>query len=187
MISWLVGSSPTSGSVLIAWSLEPASDSVSPSLSAPSLLALCLSLSLKKKKKTLKKIKTNKKKRFHSGTPGGNKEFYFPWWAVCVLLLAIQPWLRGFSQHKQQEPKAQKVQVMRNKISRMSRSGGFLREFGSDSRIQGSVLILCVFPQICVRTVDRKRECLGPGPRPSFGSVPLDKSLDFLGRLLIHL
>ena len=52
MISWFVGSSPTSGSVLTAQSLEPASDSVSPSLS----LSLCpplicgLSLSLSKKK-----------------------------------------------------------------------------------------------------------------------------------------
>ena len=34
MISRFVGSSPTSGSVLTARSLEPASDSVSPSLSA---------------------------------------------------------------------------------------------------------------------------------------------------------
>ena len=35
MISWFVGLSPTSGSVLTAQSLEPASDSVSPSLSVP--------------------------------------------------------------------------------------------------------------------------------------------------------
>ena len=34
MISWFMSSSPASGSVLIAWSLEPASDSVSPFLSA---------------------------------------------------------------------------------------------------------------------------------------------------------
>ena len=40
-----VGSSPAPGSVLRAQSLEPASDSVSPSLSAPSPLMLCLSLS----------------------------------------------------------------------------------------------------------------------------------------------
>ena len=44
VISRLVGSSPASGSVLMAQSLEPASDSVSPSLSAPPLLALSLSL-----------------------------------------------------------------------------------------------------------------------------------------------
>ena len=49
MISWFVGSSPTSGSVLTAQSLEPASDSVSSSLSAPPLLSLSLSLSLKNK------------------------------------------------------------------------------------------------------------------------------------------
>ena len=41
------GSSPMSGSVLMAQSLEPASDSVSPSLSAPPLLTLCLSFSQK--------------------------------------------------------------------------------------------------------------------------------------------
>ena len=44
MVSRFVGSSPTWGSVLSAQSLEPALDSVSPSLSAPPLLALCLSL-----------------------------------------------------------------------------------------------------------------------------------------------
>ena len=48
MISRFVRSSPASGSVLTAQSLEPASDSVSPSLclplSAPPLLMLCLCL-----------------------------------------------------------------------------------------------------------------------------------------------
>ena len=48
MISQFVGSSPTSGSVLTARSLEPASDSVSLSLSASPLLALCLSLCVSK-------------------------------------------------------------------------------------------------------------------------------------------
>ena len=51
MISWFVSLSPESGSVLIARSLEPASDSVSPSLSAPSLLVVCLCLSLSLKNK----------------------------------------------------------------------------------------------------------------------------------------
>ena len=46
MIARFVGSSPTSGSVLISRSLEPASDSVSPSFSDPPLHTLCLSLSL---------------------------------------------------------------------------------------------------------------------------------------------
>ena len=46
-ISWFVSSSPASGSVLIAQSLDPALDSVSPSLSAPPLLTLCLPLSQK--------------------------------------------------------------------------------------------------------------------------------------------
>ena len=40
-----VSSSPTSGPVLTAQSLEPASDSASPSLSAPPPLTLYLSLS----------------------------------------------------------------------------------------------------------------------------------------------
>ena len=44
MISRFVGLSPTSGSVLTAQGLEPALDSVSPPLSAPPLLMLCLSL-----------------------------------------------------------------------------------------------------------------------------------------------
>ena len=48
MISHFVSSRPVSGSVLAAQSLEAASDSVSPSLSAPPLLMLCLSLSQKK-------------------------------------------------------------------------------------------------------------------------------------------
>ena len=48
MVSQFLGSSPTSGSVQTVQSLEPATDSVSPSLSAPSLPTLCLSLSLSK-------------------------------------------------------------------------------------------------------------------------------------------
>ena len=47
MISRSMGSSPASGSVLTAQSLEPVSDSVSPSLSAPPLFMLSLSLCLK--------------------------------------------------------------------------------------------------------------------------------------------
>ena len=43
MISRFMSWSPASSSVLTARSLEPASDSVSPSLSAPPLLVLCLS------------------------------------------------------------------------------------------------------------------------------------------------
>ena len=43
-ISRFVGSSPVSGSVLTAQNLESASESVSPCVSAPSLLALCLYL-----------------------------------------------------------------------------------------------------------------------------------------------
>ena len=51
-----VGSSPASGSVLTARTLEPASDSVSPPLSVPPMLMLCLSLSLHNKL-TLRKKK----------------------------------------------------------------------------------------------------------------------------------
>ena len=41
IISWFMGLSPVLDSVLTAQSLEPAKDSVSPSLSAPPLLMLC--------------------------------------------------------------------------------------------------------------------------------------------------
>ena len=47
MILWFTSSSPASGSVLTAQSLEPVSDSMSPSLSDPPLFMLCLSLSQK--------------------------------------------------------------------------------------------------------------------------------------------
>ena len=47
MISWSVSLGPASGSVLTAQSLEPASDSVSPSLSATPQLMLSLSVSQK--------------------------------------------------------------------------------------------------------------------------------------------
>ena len=57
MISRFVSSGPALGSLLTAQSLEPASGSVSPSLCAPPLLTLCLSVFLKNAyKKTLKKI-----------------------------------------------------------------------------------------------------------------------------------
>ena len=46
-ISQSVSSSPASGSGLMAQSLKPVSDSVSPSLSAPPPFMLCLSLSPK--------------------------------------------------------------------------------------------------------------------------------------------
>ena len=45
MISQSMSSSPRSSSVLTAQSLEPASDSMSPSLSAPHPVTLCLPLS----------------------------------------------------------------------------------------------------------------------------------------------
>ena len=60
--SWSQGfmsSSPASGSVLTAQSLEPASDSVSPPLSAPPRIALSLSLSLSKI--NIKQLKKNLK------------------------------------------------------------------------------------------------------------------------------
>ena len=55
-ISKCVGSRSTAGSVLTAENQGPALDSVSPSLSAPLLLALCLSLSLSKITKHQNKI-----------------------------------------------------------------------------------------------------------------------------------
>ena len=64
VISQFMSSSPESGSVLIAQRLDSASDSVSPSLSAPPPLTLCLSL---KNKQTLKKKlkKKKKEKKWH--------------------------------------------------------------------------------------------------------------------------
>ena len=67
-ISRSVSSSPASGSVLTAQSLEPVLDSVSPSLSAPPPLTLCLSLSLSFKNK----INVKKKKKTYSGRLGGS-------------------------------------------------------------------------------------------------------------------
>ena len=61
-ISRSVSSSPASGSVLTAQSLEPVSDSVSPSLSAPPPFMLCLSLSQKKINKRWEKKQKQKKK-----------------------------------------------------------------------------------------------------------------------------
>ena len=63
MISRFVGWSPASGSVLTVRSLEPASDSVSPSLYVPPLLMLCLSLSLSLSLKINKTVKTKLKAR----------------------------------------------------------------------------------------------------------------------------
>ena len=56
MIPWFLGSSPMLGSVLTARSLEPAWDPVSPSLSAPPPLMLCL---LKINELMSKKMKLN--------------------------------------------------------------------------------------------------------------------------------
>ena len=49
MISQFMSLSPALGPALTAQSLEPALDSLSPSLCAPPLFKLCLSLSLKNK------------------------------------------------------------------------------------------------------------------------------------------
>ena len=53
MISQLVSSSPVSGSVLTAQGLEPALDSVSPSVPAPPPLALSVSLKINKLQKII--------------------------------------------------------------------------------------------------------------------------------------
>ena len=55
MVSWFVGSSPASGSVLTAQSPEPASDPVSPSLSLPLPCPCAVSFSLSKINEHLKK------------------------------------------------------------------------------------------------------------------------------------
>ena len=58
-ISRFVGPSPASGSVLMTHSLEPASDSVSPSLSAPLLFALWLSQKINIKQQQQKQAAAN--------------------------------------------------------------------------------------------------------------------------------
>ena len=58
MISRFLGSGPALGFVLTIQSLEAASDSVSPSFSAPPLFGLCLCLSKINVKKIFKAIKT---------------------------------------------------------------------------------------------------------------------------------
>ena len=63
MISQFMGLSPASGSVLTAYSLEPALSSVSPSLSAPPLLTLCLYLSKINKLKVFKNKQKQKQKQ----------------------------------------------------------------------------------------------------------------------------
>ena len=61
-ISWFMSLSPALGSVLIAQSLEPASDSVSPSLplSHSYCFSVCLALFLKRKKIKVKEQKSKK-------------------------------------------------------------------------------------------------------------------------------
>ena len=59
IVSRFMGSSSASGSVLTAQSLEPASDSVSPSLSVPLPFMLCLSLSKINQRELKKKIDHN--------------------------------------------------------------------------------------------------------------------------------
>ena len=65
MISRVGGSSPASGSMLTAQSLEPASSSASPSPSAPPVLMLCLCLSIINKHKKFKE-KLQKENEVHS-------------------------------------------------------------------------------------------------------------------------
>ena len=79
MISWFMGLSSTSGSGLTARSLEPASNSVSPSLSLALLLTLCLSLSKTNKniKKTFKKVTDNEKQIIQLKMGSKHEKTYF--------------------------------------------------------------------------------------------------------------
>ena len=84
---------PPLGSALTARSLEPVSDSVSPSLSAPPLLALSLSLSLTKIKINIKNFfqKVKKKKRkFILSLPG---RFELKTWKMKGAMLYSKEWL----------------------------------------------------------------------------------------------
>ena len=75
MISRSLSSNPTSGSVLTAQSLEPVSDSVSPSLSDLPPFMLCLSVSQKW-------INVKKKKSLFLGLPLS----FFPPWSFALFL-----------------------------------------------------------------------------------------------------
>ena len=72
MISRFLSSSPASGSVPTAQGLEPPSDSVSPPLSTPPMLMLCLSIVNVKKIKIKKKETSMEQLLFirGSGIPG---------------------------------------------------------------------------------------------------------------------
>ena len=72
-ISQFLGSGPVSGSVLTGQSLEPASDSGSPSLSVPPPLRLC-SLCLLKMNKCLKILKKEKKEEKEGETEEGEEK-----------------------------------------------------------------------------------------------------------------
>ena len=86
MISRFVGSSPASGSVLATQSLEPASDSVSPSLSAPPLPVLSLSLSLSQKNKEINIKNIFKNNRLV-------EQFIFPKVLFCEIIpRAVMSW-----------------------------------------------------------------------------------------------
>ena len=71
MISQLMSLSPTLGSVLTVWSLEPASNSVSPSLSLPLPRSSSVSLCLKKEDKHLKKFLEQEERNLDTGTHRG--------------------------------------------------------------------------------------------------------------------
>ena len=94
MISEFTSSSPALCSVLTAQSLGAGSDSVSPSLSAPSLLTLSPSLSRSQKRKKKKKEKKTRKFRkpafqqgnTHQTKPAGRPEFW-PW--LCQLQVGL--------------------------------------------------------------------------------------------------
>ena len=95
MISRFVSSSPLRGSVLTAWSLDPAWNSVSPSLSAPPLLILCLYLS--KINKCSKKVLGDEKKltRIPSATRSeqGRTQHQIPTWWDRKCVLKTHSWL----------------------------------------------------------------------------------------------
>ena len=75
-----------SGSVLTAQSLEPASDSVSPSLSTPPLLVHCLCLSkMNKHKKMLKKKMKNTRVKALEGS-----KYFLPYEDHLITELAVQ-------------------------------------------------------------------------------------------------
>ena len=139
MISQYVSLSPMSGSVLTAWNLEPALNSVSPSLSAPPplILSLCLCLKNKYYKNSKKWIQGSTKNSHISST-----------WIKQVLLL-------GLLQEKLTPPFFH-LYFLRDR-ERQSMSGGGAERVGDTESQAGSRLwTVSTEPDMGLKLTDHK-------------------------------